>query len=149
MRQEDLQKTLEAFSKGEINVAGDFVVNKHVEYEVANVEAGGIGIQIVNGSQQEGKTENSSDDDVLNLLDELVKDAIKNRNTPKYILLPVRAAKDAEVLPCVDLKWVNERYNLKLNPMNWSTWVNQEDVGYDGRELLPLVSRFQALKTPK
>lgn len=106
-------------------------------------------VQQVAVPESEGKKENSSDDDVLNLLDELVKDAINNRNTPKYILLPVRAAKDAGVLPCVDLKWVNERYKLKLNPMNWSTWVNKEDVGYDGRELLPLVSRFQALKTPK
>ena len=106
-------------------------------------------VQQVVAPQSDGKTGKSSDDDVLNLLDELVKDAIKNRNTPKYILLPIRAAKDAEVLPCVDLKWVNERYKLNLNPTNWSTWVNQEDVGYDGRELLPLVSRFQALKTPK
>ena len=48
MKQEDLQKTLEVLSKGGIHVAGDFVVSKHVEYEVNNVEAGGIGIQINN-----------------------------------------------------------------------------------------------------
>ena len=34
-----------------INVAGDYVQSKHVEYEIGNVEAGGIGIQIVNNSQ--------------------------------------------------------------------------------------------------
>ena len=33
-------------SKGGINIAGDFVLEKKVEYEVANVENGGIGIQI-------------------------------------------------------------------------------------------------------
>ena len=34
-----------------INVAGDNVQFKHVDYEINNVEAGGIGIQIVNNSQ--------------------------------------------------------------------------------------------------
>ena len=34
-----------------INVAGDYVQSKHVEYEIGNVEAGGIGIQIVNSSK--------------------------------------------------------------------------------------------------
>ena len=34
-----------------INVAGDYVQSKHVDYEINNVESGGIGIQIVNNSQ--------------------------------------------------------------------------------------------------
>ena len=33
-----------------INVAGDYVQSKHVDYEINNVEAGGIGIQIVNNA---------------------------------------------------------------------------------------------------
>lgn len=32
-----------------INVAGDYVQSKHVDYEIGNVEQGGIGIQIVQG----------------------------------------------------------------------------------------------------
>ncbi len=52
MKQEELQKALESITKGGIHVAGDFVMEKHVEHEVANVEAGGIGIQIVNGSNE-------------------------------------------------------------------------------------------------
>ena len=40
---------LEAISKSGIKVAGDLVLEKHVEHEVANVEPGGIGIQINNG----------------------------------------------------------------------------------------------------
>ena len=35
-----------------INVAGDYVQSKHVDYEINNVEAGGIGIQFVNGKQR-------------------------------------------------------------------------------------------------
>lgn len=55
MKQEDLQKALEAISKSGITVAGDLVLEKHVEYEVNNVEDGGIGIQIVHGvSQKDG-----------------------------------------------------------------------------------------------
>lgn len=34
-----------------INVAGDYVQSKYVEYEIANVEPTGIGIQIVNNSK--------------------------------------------------------------------------------------------------
>lgn len=51
MNQEDIQKTLEAISKSGITVAGDLVLEKKVEYEVNNVENGGIGIQIVNGEK--------------------------------------------------------------------------------------------------
>ena len=34
-----------------INVAGDYVEKKEVQYEIGNVEAGGIGIQIINGAK--------------------------------------------------------------------------------------------------
>lgn len=50
MKKEDIQAALEAIGKGDIQVAGDLVLEKHVEYEVANVEEGGIGIQVINGS---------------------------------------------------------------------------------------------------
>ena len=53
MKQEDIQKALEALGKSGITVAGDLVLEKHVEHEVNNVEAGGIGIQIVNGKVEE------------------------------------------------------------------------------------------------
>ena len=49
MKQENLQKTLETVTKCGITVNGDFVLEKHVEYEIGNVENGGIGIQINNG----------------------------------------------------------------------------------------------------
>ena len=52
MKQEKLQKTLEALTKSGITVAGDLVLEKNVEYEVSNVESGGIGIQIINGSKE-------------------------------------------------------------------------------------------------
>lgn len=48
MRQEELQAALEALGRGGITVNGDLVIEKKVDYEVANVEAGGIGIQINN-----------------------------------------------------------------------------------------------------
>jgi hypothetical protein len=52
MNQEDIQKALEAIGKSGINVAGDLVIEKNVEYEVNNVENGGIGIQIINGKAE-------------------------------------------------------------------------------------------------
>ena len=48
MTQEQLQKALESIGKSGINVAGDLVLEKNVQYEVNNVENGGIGIQITN-----------------------------------------------------------------------------------------------------
>lgn len=49
MKKEDYQAALEAISKSGIVVKGDLVLEKKVDYEVANVEDGGIGIQINNG----------------------------------------------------------------------------------------------------
>ncbi|MDO4995296.1 MAG: hypothetical protein Q4E32_09895 [Bacteroidales bacterium] len=52
MEQEELKTIIESLGKGGIHVAGDFVVEKHVENEVNCVESGGIGIQIVNSKEQ-------------------------------------------------------------------------------------------------
>lgn len=41
---------LEKILKSGITVQGDLVMEKHVENEIGNVEAGGIGIQIVHGA---------------------------------------------------------------------------------------------------
>ena len=51
MKEDDMQKTLETIAKSGITVNGDLVLEKHVEYEVGNVENGGIGIQINNGKE--------------------------------------------------------------------------------------------------
>jgi hypothetical protein len=50
MEKEDIRKALEAISKCG-TIAGDLVLEKKVENEIGNVEAGGIGIQIVNGEK--------------------------------------------------------------------------------------------------
>ena len=39
-----------------IHVAGDYVQHKEVQYEIGNVENGGIGIQIVHGKEDEGNS---------------------------------------------------------------------------------------------
>ena len=41
---------MEDNAKTIINVAGDYVQSKHVDYEINNIKAGGIGIQFVNGA---------------------------------------------------------------------------------------------------
>lgn len=51
---------MEDNAKTIINVAGDYVQSKHVDYEINNVEAGGIGIQFVNGKQTTVKPSASS-----------------------------------------------------------------------------------------
>lgn len=46
------KELLEKILKSGITVQGDFVMEKHVENEIGNVEAGGIGIQINHGVTQ-------------------------------------------------------------------------------------------------
>lgn len=63
MEIEDLAKLLTGCN---INVKGDLVMEKHVEHEVANVEAGGIGIQIIGDKKpkdSDGKEEEGSEED--------------------------------------------------------------------------------------
>ena len=60
------KELLEKILKGGITVQGDLVMEKHVENEIGNVEAGGIGIQINHGAQQpQPKKAHDGDADVL------------------------------------------------------------------------------------
>ena len=77
MNKEDLQAALEAISKGGITIAGDFVLEKHVEHEVANVEAGGIGVQIVNGNAPKTTSPSNDKGEPENLQDKLASDEAK------------------------------------------------------------------------
>jgi hypothetical protein len=43
-----------------INVNGDLVLEKHVDYEIGNVETGGIGVQIINGGKTAVKSVSQS-----------------------------------------------------------------------------------------
>lgn len=63
MNREDIQIVLEAIAKGGTAVAGDLVIEKHVDYEVNNVEAGGIGIQVINGEVHETSEIHTGDDE--------------------------------------------------------------------------------------
>lgn len=77
MNKEDVQKALGAISKSGIHVAGDLVLEKNVQYEVNNVEDGGIGIQIINGS----KTDDEEDDDEKHELVDLTFFSMKKYGT--------------------------------------------------------------------
>lgn len=66
MNQEEIKKALETLGKTGIQVNGDFVMSKHVEYEVNNVENGGIGIQIVNGNVGPGQGHAQVTDEQIN-----------------------------------------------------------------------------------
>lgn len=60
---------LEKILKSGITVQGDLVMEKHVENEIGNVEAGGIGIQIVHGSGKNTSCKPNANADSLALLD--------------------------------------------------------------------------------
>ena len=132
---------------GETKVFRDHsICNEHGTVQNITINGNvGIGaLQAILGFSQDSS--HTPSDPVLEELDKLVRDAIANGKSPKYILLPIRAAKEAEVLPMADIEWVNNRYDLKLNPTNWCTWINKEDAKYDSRELNSLIERFRKLK---
>lgn len=54
MTKEDIEKALETIRKSGVSVAGDLVLEKHVDKEIGNVEEGGIGIMI-NGKETDWK----------------------------------------------------------------------------------------------
>ena len=63
------KELLEKILKSGITVQGDLVMEKHVENEIGNVEAGGIGIQIVHGSGKNTSCKPNANADSLALLD--------------------------------------------------------------------------------
>ena len=73
MNKEKMAAALEAIGKCGITVNGDLVLEKNVEYEVANVESGGIGIQITNGKDVPLTT---SDKDIKAAIEALLKERI-------------------------------------------------------------------------
>ena len=52
---------IKSLALGGINVEGDLVMEKKVEYEVNGVAAGGIGIQVVNGKENLGEKKKEED----------------------------------------------------------------------------------------
>jgi hypothetical protein len=84
----------------------------------------------------------------LRLLCPLVRKAVNEKRSAKYILMPQRAAMEAEVmLPPMDAEWYNRRFGTHLNKMNLSNWLNGTGKSdYDPKELEPMVTRFIALK---
>jgi hypothetical protein len=86
MEKEDIQKALEALGKGGITVAGDLVLEKKVEYEVNNVEKGGIGIQIINGKRTDDESFSSEGDEVEeeDAEDEISNEATDTQEPPNY-----------------------------------------------------------------
>ena len=78
MTKEEMMAAIEAIGKGGITVRGDLVLEKKVDYEVANVESGGIGIQITNGKDVPLTT---SDKDIKAAIEALLseRDSAKRR----------------------------------------------------------------------
>lgn len=65
MNQEDVKKALEALGGATFNIAGDFVLEKNNTYTIEKVEAGGIGMQFVNGKEAETDTDGSNGSDSM------------------------------------------------------------------------------------
>lgn len=56
---------------GNVVVLGDMVNNKHVDYEVTNVESGGVGVQVINCDNYYGPTERATGNKQVKQKDEL------------------------------------------------------------------------------
>ena len=84
----------------------------------------------------------------MGLLCQLVKEAVEAGKQAKYILMPQRAAMEAEVmLPPIDAEWYNTRFGTNLNKVNLSNWLRGTGgASYAPHEIDPLKERFKMLK---
>lgn len=98
--------------------------------------------------KQDGYTDEEELYPALKLLCQLVKEAVEAGKQAKYILMPQRAAMEAEVmLPPIDADWYNSQFGTKLNKVNLSNWLNGTGgTDYDPKELEPMTERFRMLK---
>ena len=85
---------MEENAKTIINVNGDYVVTKHVENEIGNVENGGIGIQIINGnpSPQSSATKHAQHA-------EEVEEIVEDKPTPSFFRT------NAQSITKIEQKW--------------------------------------------
>lgn len=56
----EILKQLANGNGGNVVIFGDAVNNKHVDYEVTNVESGGVGVQVINCDNYYGPTERAT-----------------------------------------------------------------------------------------
>lgn len=66
---------------------------------------------------------------------------------PKYILLPVRAAKEVPInVPYSSVKVFNDAFGTEIGKMAWSRWVNgtDPDYTYDDNELRACMNLFSS-----
>ena len=109
----------EIMKSASITVQGDLVMEKHVEHEIGNVEAGGIGIQIVHGGsaatrgahtcrtqkqptvqQEAGRSELPFilKADAAESIVEKIASLQHGKSSPRDLAMPVRAAIEAGLM---------------------------------------------------
>ena len=114
-----MMAALEAIGKSGITVKGDLVLEKKVEYEVANVESGGIGIQMLNGK-----------DVPLTISDKDIKSALEallcERDNQDHLLFQNK--KQWWAVHRVLLKFCNYPKQMTL----FKTKITDMDIDYNG-----------------
>lgn len=68
MDQEEIKKIMETLGKANINVAGDFVLEKKSTYTIEKVESGGIGMQFVNGKETPEQRQQDEEEPLRNYI---------------------------------------------------------------------------------
>ena len=109
MKQEDIQKAMEALGKGGIMVNGDLVLEKHVEHEIGNVEAGGIGIQInYNGRENDAPAEDAKEADNEALVAQLLPIFYNNESDVRQFLKEIEGMATQDITDVVN-RWVKDK----------------------------------------
>ena len=112
---DEMQKALDLAKQMGINVQGDFVMKKEVQYEVNNVEAGGIGIQVVNGGKS--SEEKPLMDDEKEIVAELKTVFWGDEKEATRFLHGIQNMKDKEITQLVN-KLVQESGNQTMSTKN-------------------------------
>ena len=151
MKKEDLEGIMKAIGKSGIHVAGDFVIEKHVEHEVANVEAGGIGIQIINNKEENPLT--FSDKDIKAAIEELLrakdeKDALVFKNKKQWWAV-FRVLSTFCNYPSKMTSFITKMNDLKLDYADNSTMITYDSLSAAPKDVPQMAcspSAWEALK---
>ena len=145
------EEMIKQMAQGGITVQGDLVMEKRVQYEVSNVEAGGIGIQVVNGEVKPqaasgekkplgGKEEESEDATDVNSRQDFIQEDLAPAPRIKPLFIEGDASWDNQGRP--RNIWRENVEVLQRERARFLKYLNQHHMGN-----LPLTAQHDKLNS--
>ena len=126
MNEEKIAKALDMLGKCGVAVAGDLVLEKHVDKEIGNVESGGIGIMI-NG--REVATDNEETEAGTDLVEKLKPIFYNNEDDVRLFLKEIIGMNPNNITDLVNTWVQDKRISNYGNSRKGDLWQILNDAG--------------------